>query len=1123
MLKPVKRKFPAGERELAQAVRGCSIEFFQEKIVNKYTRLIFHLALAVLLAGLASSASAEWKQMKAAEGNNLGIVISVDNGTPLYAGYYSVSKYTWQFPRGSGNMIGGGGLSYSPSALVDLDGNGSLEDTIIPWSRGNMVTGGVGSLEAIDLVTALSGSGEIMLDAVNRIENNRVWSSLDADDLAEWPAEFRQGRVSGGDPITFGAETIVGRYTDAFQIAFGMPLGASVEYSFYFLNFAESNNMVYGKCFVRNMSEYIKYNSERLIADKAKTYAPDGFTWSLMTMAWSAYEMAFPPGEDGDERFCFHPAQEAVGVFDMTGKESSFTPQETPIFVQKVLRQMSHNGETMTFKSFHPKLYTSYGVRNAVDVFEGGRTLSQAFNWQLGEIELPKNTINPWTGKQAIAGLPGHFEPTDQRYNQWLYGSSYNLYCSYGVIHDFAPRDTASLDFVNVFAPIPAGESMGMPKLSLDQMDNPDMQAYLGHSDPYLHVAQIVHDGGYILPETPQPPALTIVPGDRQVTITWNDMNVDQPDKYYSFLQNHPELDPEGVYREKDFEGFRLYRNFTGPTNTHAEVIDTCSISMGNLHFFYVDRMIDDLNKERITNGMKVWYALVPYDKNFDPATRKEMSLPPLESGKVWNRPGSGLYSVIPRSNASNFREMTLGNLTFHSHSTAAVYPGTTAVISGDGSGRFTQAPVYMEPTMTKLELVPVLDEAITKDMALTLKVSSIGWQRVSCGEYAGGTCMLSVVENGREGTPVGPLTSATENEQSLTASGPMTENGWVYALKMTFNNLLYTHGPNNLYYNINLGSYSGASSVEPMHGGCGGRGIGGFPAAGNYISNGRFRITWKNAGDGQLSIDVVDETHGVTIPYSEYLDDHDGRGWGFWTEDGFGAELTPDNGDGTYIDEWKNGTPRSERTVKQSEALPSDNTQSFALFINGLPWVVSEVESMPAPGVVWVIDNAYGEWNDDETEFTQYPDMPTLGDYWTIEVKGSSLKPEDADLSKIKVVPNPYLASSYLDLSPSSRRIEFINLPSLCTISIYTLSGNLVNVLNHTGSDRNGWGNYQDWDRLDAQSQPRQFTGYDNHSGTAAWNLRNRFGQTVASGLYFYHVTDSRGKSFTGKFYVVN
>ena len=148
---------------------------------------------------------------------------------------------------------------------------------------------------------------------------------------------------------------------------------------------------------------------------------------------------------------------------------------------------------------------------------------------------------------------------------------------------------------------------------------------------------------------------------------------------------------------------------------------------------------------------------------------------------------------------------------------------------------------------------------------------------------------------------------------------------------------------------------------------------------------------------------------------------------------------------------------------------------------------------------------------------------MAFPSDKWEINIKPSTLNAEDADLSKIMVVPNPYMATSFLDLSPDSRRIEFVNLPDRCTIRIYSLGGHLVNVLNHIGASRHGWGDYQDWDRLGSDGSPRDFSGYDNHGGTEPWNLRNRFGVTVASGLYFFHVTDTRGETFTGKFYVIN
>ncbi len=98
-----------------------------------------------------------------------------------------------------------------------------------------------------------------------------------------------------------------------------------------------------------------------------------------------------------------------------------------------------------------------------------------------------------------------------------------------------------------------------------------------------------------------------------------------------------------------------------------------------------------------------------------------------------------------------------------------------------------------------------------------------------------------------------------------------------------------------------------------------------------------------------------------------------------------------------------------------------------------------------------------------------------------------------DRQTLKIRVVPNPFMAQAAWDISATEKRVQFINLPGRCTIRVFTLSGNLVNVVQHTDG-----------------------------SGTANYNLRNRFGEPIASGIYYYVVTDPGGKKDTGKFIVV-
>jgi hypothetical protein len=89
--------------------------------------------------------------------------------------------------------------------------------------------------------------------------------------------------------------------------------------------------------------------------------------------------------------------------------------------------------------------------------------------------------------------------------------------------------------------------------------------------------------------------------------------------------------------------------------------------------------------------------------------------------------------------------------------------------------------------------------------------------------------------------------------------------------------------------------------------------------------------------------------------------------------------------------------------------------------------------------------------------------------------------------LDDIIVVPNPYVVVN--DIEPTNklpgqnrgeRRIYFENLPPECTIRIYTLAGELVQVIHHSSSLENG----------------REF-----------WNLLNRDGFSVAYGIYFAHI----------------
>ena len=80
--------------------------------------------------------------------------------------------------------------------------------------------------------------------------------------------------------------------------------------------------------------------------------------------------------------------------------------------------------------------------------------------------------------------------------------------------------------------------------------------------------------------------------------------------------------------------------------------------------------------------------------------------------------------------------------------------------------------------------------------------------------------------------------------------------------------------------------------------------------------------------------------------------------------------------------------------------------------------------------------------------------------------------------LDMVNVVPNPYYGSSSYETNQLDNRVKIINLPRICTISIYSINGSLINQI----------------------SKDAETTEYE-------WDLKNMYGIPVSSGLYIIHV----------------
>ncbi len=99
--------------------------------------------------------------------------------------------------------------------------------------------------------------------------------------------------------------------------------------------------------------------------------------------------------------------------------------------------------------------------------------------------------------------------------------------------------------------------------------------------------------------------------------------------------------------------------------------------------------------------------------------------------------------------------------------------------------------------------------------------------------------------------------------------------------------------------------------------------------------------------------------------------------------------------------------------------------------------------------------------------------------------------------LDQLIVVPDPYIVTNAWETNEFGKRLMFSNLPSACTIKIYTLLGEHVDTVEHGG---------------DGQTS----------QGYAFWDMRTRNEQFIAPGVYLYHAETPDGDETLGRFLVI-
>jgi hypothetical protein len=152
------------------------------------------------------------------------------------------------------------------------------------------------------------------------------------------------------------------------------------------------------------------------------------------------------------------------------------------------------------------------------------------------------------------------------------------------------------------------------------------------------------------------------------------------------------------------------------------------------------------------------------------------------------------------------------------------------------------------------------------------------------------------------------------------------------------------------------------------------------------------------------------------------------------------------------------------------------------------IKYFVSAEENIPLRYCVTTIDTA-----GNESAMTGYS-------YYPISAEPSPSN----NLSEILVVPNPFRQVSGYNDQSENKRLTFINVPSKCTLRIYTLSLDLLRTIEHDrDSGMETWGTSQNKDYM-----------------------LTDFGQNVMPGIYIFHVESHvpgyEGETTVGKFAII-
>jgi hypothetical protein len=537
-----------------------------------------------------------------------------------------------------------------------------------------------------------------------------------------------------------------------------------------------------------------------------------------------------------------------------------------------------------------------------------------------------------------------------------------------------------------------------------------------GFNNSYLQ-AQNTLAANFELPKAPDRPILAGVPGDKKAILYWN---------------NASELSIDPFSGEADFEGYRIYKSIDkGITWVKIADFDKKNSIGNNTGIQY--SLIDS----NLINGLEYWYSITAYDRGSD-------LIPSLESAIGNNLQSLNTVSVIPRSNAIGRDPVSVASVqhygTGNSNYTLNVDPIDKESLTGNVYDAGFSYEILKEVGDLKTSVsLHINDSSLTKPYRYGISfitASSVNILNLTTGAIIGKTGL---------GYPAGGRTfalptegfSVTLTDSSATPTQYRPEAGDL--ITINFAVTVIRNGQDSV---ISLRPFDLGQKQATEDGVI-------FSMAAPQIIQNISRVGGTDNLDLTFSVD-----NSSLITNDTYLISTTGFGFDVNGEGFINLLIRNSHGD----------------TVAVKDSLSDQSAFTFG----GISGKVNfDSKKPPKAGNLFSVE-------------TIQPVLPNIKDKYKFTIKGSKINTsqQTSQMNKIRVVPNPYVVSSLFEpelgelrLEPL-RQIQFVNLPAVCTIYIFTVAADRVKTLYH-----------------------------NSQGGTETWDLRTESNREVAPGVYIYVV----------------